>query len=47
MEAQDTIVQLRETQRISEERNAKHFKECEATGEKFRAALSSTQKKHD
>jgi hypothetical protein len=27
-EAQDTIIQLREAQRMSEERNAKHFKEC-------------------
>jgi hypothetical protein len=46
-EAQDTIVQLHETQRLSEERNVKHFRECEATEEKVRAALASVQKKHD
>jgi hypothetical protein len=46
-EVQDTIVQLRETQRMSEERNVKHFRECEATGEKVCAALASAQKKHD
>jgi hypothetical protein len=33
-EAQDTIIQLREAQRMSEERNVKHFKECEPTMEK-------------
>jgi hypothetical protein len=32
-EAQDTIIQLHEAQRMSEERNAKHFKECGPTME--------------
>jgi hypothetical protein len=43
----DTIIQLHETQRLSEERNVKHFRECEATEEKVRTALASAQKKHD
>jgi hypothetical protein len=44
-EAQDTIIQLHETQRVSEERNVKHFRECEPTMEKVCTALASTQKK--
>jgi hypothetical protein len=44
-EAQDMIIQLRETQRVSEERNVKHFRECEPTMEKVCVALASTQKK--
>jgi hypothetical protein len=40
-EVQDTIIQLRETQRLSEERNVKHFRECEAAEEKVHAALAS------
>jgi ribosomal protein S28E/S33 len=47
IEAQDTITQLRKTQRLLEERNVKHFIEREVTGEKVRAALASMQKKHD
>jgi phage shock protein A len=46
-EAQDTIVQLREAQRLSEERYAKHSRECEAAEEIARAALASEQKKQD
>jgi hypothetical protein len=46
-EAQDTIVQLREAQRLSEERNARHSRECEAVEEIARAALASEQKKQD
>jgi hypothetical protein len=42
-EAQDTIIQLHETQMVSEERNVKHFRECEPTMEKVRAALASTE----
>jgi hypothetical protein len=46
-EAQDTIVQLCEAQRLSEERYAKHSRECEAAEEKARATLASEQKKQD
>jgi hypothetical protein len=44
-EVQDTIVQLREAQRLSEERHTKHSRECEATEKEARAALASVQKK--
>jgi hypothetical protein len=44
-EAQDTIIQLCEAQRMSEERNAKHFKECGPTLENVCAALASAQKR--
>jgi hypothetical protein len=40
-EAQDTIVQLREAQRTSEEQNAKYLREREAAGEKVREDLAS------
>jgi phage shock protein A len=43
-EAQDTIVQLHEAQWLSEERNARHSRECEAVEEIARAALASEQK---
>jgi phage shock protein A len=46
-DAQDTIVQLCETQRKLEERNVKQFREGEAIEEKACAALASAQKKHD
>jgi hypothetical protein len=46
-EAQDTIVQLREAQRMSEEQNMKHLREREAVGEKVHADLASAQKRHD
>jgi hypothetical protein len=42
-EAQDTIVQLWKTKRLSKEINAKHFKECEAVEEKVYAALASVE----
>jgi len=45
MEAQDTIIQLHKTQRISKEKNVKHFKECEAVKEKVQMALASVHKK--
>jgi hypothetical protein len=44
-EAQDTIVQLCEAQRLSEERHTKNSRECEATEKEARAALASAQKK--
>jgi hypothetical protein len=44
-EAHDMISELYETQRVSEERNVKHFRECELTIEKVRVALASAQKK--
>jgi hypothetical protein len=46
-EAHDTIVQLREAQRLSEERYVKHSRECEAAEEKAHATLVSEQKKQD
>jgi hypothetical protein len=43
-EAQDTIIQLCETQRVLEERNVKHFRECEPTMEKvLRGSGQSTE----
>jgi hypothetical protein len=44
-EAQDTIIQLHETQRVSEERNENHFKECGPALESICGALVNTQKK--
>jgi hypothetical protein len=44
-EEQDTIIQLREAQRMLEERIAEHFKECGPAMENVRAALASAQKK--
>jgi hypothetical protein len=44
-EAQDTIIQLRESKRMSEERNENHFKECELTMENVHMALANMQKK--
>jgi hypothetical protein len=44
-EAQDTIIQLCETQMVSEERNVKHFRECVPAMEKVCTALASEQKK--
>jgi hypothetical protein len=44
-EAQDTIIQLREAQRMSEERIAEHFKECGPAMENICAALASAQTK--
>jgi hypothetical protein len=44
-EAQDTIIQLREAQRMSEERIAKHFKECGPAMENVHTALASAQKR--
>jgi hypothetical protein len=44
-EAQDTIIQLREAQRMSEERIAEHFRECEPAMENVCAALASAQMK--
>jgi hypothetical protein len=44
-EAQDTIIQLCEAQRMSEERIAKHFKECGPAMENIHAALASAQKR--
>jgi hypothetical protein len=41
IEEQDTIVQLCETERMSEERNVKIFREGEVAEEKEFAALSS------
>jgi len=46
-EAQDTIVQLREAQCLSEGRYAKHSKECEAAEEIARAALAGEKNKQD
>jgi hypothetical protein len=40
-EVQDKIIQLRESQRMSEERISKHFKECEPALENIYAALAS------
>jgi hypothetical protein len=40
-EARDTIIQLHETQRMSEERNVKHFRECETIREKVHATLTN------
>jgi hypothetical protein len=47
IETQDTIVQLREAKRLSEERYAEHSRECEAVEEKACAALANKQKKQD
>jgi hypothetical protein len=44
-EVQHMIIQLCETQRVSEERNVKHFRECELAMEKVRGALANAQKK--
>jgi hypothetical protein len=44
-EAQDTIIQLREAQRMSEERIVEHFKECGPAMENVHAALASVQKR--
>jgi hypothetical protein len=44
-EAQDTIVQLREAQRLTEERHTEYSRECEATEKEARVALASAQKK--
>jgi hypothetical protein len=46
-EAQDTILQLHKAQQLSEERNAKHSRECEVTEEIVHTALASEQKKQD
>jgi hypothetical protein len=46
-EAQDTIVQLREAQQLSEERNAKHSRECEVVEEIARMALANEKKNQD
>jgi len=43
-EAQDTIIQLHETQRVLDERNVKHLRECEPTMEKVCTALARAQK---
>jgi hypothetical protein len=43
-EVQDTIVQLRETQRLMEERHMKHSRECEATEKEARVALANAEK---
>jgi hypothetical protein len=44
-EAQDTIVQMQEAQRHSEERHTKNSRECKAVEKEARAALASAQKK--
>jgi hypothetical protein len=46
-EAQDTIIQLHETQRLSEERNASISENVKRSRRKSAQALASTQKKHD
>jgi hypothetical protein len=44
-EAQDIIIQLREAQRMSEERNENHFEEFEPAMENIHVALASAHKK--
>jgi DNA repair ATPase RecN len=44
-EVQDMIIQLREEQRMSEERIVEHFKECGPAMENVCAALASAQMK--
>jgi hypothetical protein len=44
-EEQDVIIQLREEQRVSEERIAEHFKECRSVMEYACTALASAQAK--
>jgi hypothetical protein len=44
-EAHDMIIQLHETQRVLEERNVKHFRECEPAIEKVCAALASMHRR--
>ena len=44
-EAEYTNIQLCETKRASEERNGKHFRECEPAMEKVHTALANAQKK--
>jgi hypothetical protein len=39
------MIQLRKTQRMPEERNAKHFKECGPAMENVRATLANAQQK--
>jgi hypothetical protein len=46
-EVQDMIVQLREAQRLSEERYARHSREGEVTEGIAHTALASEQKKQD
>jgi phage shock protein A len=46
-EVQDTIVQLRETQRLMEERHMKYSRECETTEKEARVALTSAHRKNE
>jgi hypothetical protein len=44
-EEKDTIVQLQETHRLSEERHKNNSKECEVVGKEAHEALTNAQKK--
>jgi hypothetical protein len=44
-EAQDTIVQVREEQRLSKERHTKHSRECKVIEKETRTTLANAQKK--
>jgi len=46
-EVHDTIIQLCEAQRLSEERYAKNSRECEVAEEKAHAILANEHKKQD